>query len=562
MAVVVGLTLLAVAGYSFFNERDWRTAASVNGTSISRASLRDRVLVIEALQALAGLRAGPTGPAQASAITAAFAGDPVVVARSQLVDEVLLGPEADRLGIRVAEADVDAELAHAINSPASIEVRWLRLRASGRAAADVAAVVAGTTAQIGQAAEPDVSAIAGGLSPSWQALSGDAWISSDGPAAPSPEAPIPDLIVAARAAASGVVLPTIDDGLGHLIVARVTAVNPGLTVGAALRTSATSRGASDGALEAWARGQVLRRAVASALSAGADNQPVAQVRLRELPLGAATPGPAMVELSVLTVQRLAPSDAAVQARTIAGELAELTPHDRAQRFRDLAQEANGGGPPTTVDRSGEIGWFARDGLMAAVGDAAFTGPARPGDVLGPITTSAGPQLFLLEARYGGTLDDRAAAIATQANQPGADFAALASTVVPADDARAQGGPWRLLDEFDPAQFSDSGLPAANPGDTVGPIDVAGEAIMAQVLERRTAAPNERQRVVIQLTALDHWLAQALAKAQIVFADDPLGLATPAASGEPPATVRPQGGSSGSVQVPPFGLPTPFLPTPP
>jgi hypothetical protein len=50
-------------------------------------------------------------------------------------------------------------------------------------------------------------------------------------------------------------------------------------------------------------------------------------------------------------------------------------------------------------RSGEIGFYAKDGLTPDLGSAAFKSAVRSGDVIGPTSTSVGPELYLVEARY-------------------------------------------------------------------------------------------------------------------------------------------------------------------
>lgn len=57
--------------------------------------------------------------------------------------------------------------------------------------------------------------------------------------------------------------------------------------------------------------------------------------------------------------------------------------------------ANAAPGSNTSGASGEIGFATKDGLVPDVGKAAFDAKVRSGDILGPITTSAGPQLFLL-----------------------------------------------------------------------------------------------------------------------------------------------------------------------
>jgi hypothetical protein len=70
--------------------------------------------------------------------------------------------------------------------------------------------------------------------------------------------------------------------------------------------------------------------------------------------------------------------------------------DRTALFGRLVAAANASSSGGSAN-SGEIGFAKKDGLLPEAGKAAFDSKAKTGDILGPITTSAGPQLFLIES---------------------------------------------------------------------------------------------------------------------------------------------------------------------
>jgi hypothetical protein len=287
-----------------------------------------------------------------------------------------------------------------------------------------------------------------------------------------------------------------------------------------------------------------------------------QVRLAELVLGPVSAGPATVELSGLVLKRLDAGDPTAKGPQLLAELAVLPVAERADRFATYVASANSGISPATLERSGEIGWFPKDGLIKDLGDAAFATARGAGDVLGPITTTVGPELFLLEARYGQTLDERAAAIAIEARSAGADLAAIASRVAPGDAVRARGGPWRASAEFEAAARARAGLDGATVGDLLGPIDTEGQVVLPRLLERRTGQFSDQSLASLQLAGLGRWLADQLATAVITTDPDPLGLGSPTPSSST-GTGLP-GATAGTVETmtPTGGFPfaTPFLPT--
>jgi hypothetical protein len=119
-----------------------------------------------------------------------------------------------------------------------------------------------------------------------------------------------------------------------------------------------------------------------------------------------------------------------------------------------------------------------------------------------------------------------------------------------------------MDEIEQSARRLAELDTATIGEIVGPLDIEGTVTVARVLARRTGSFTARELAVLELTGLGHWLSDALSGAKIVLADDPLGLGSPSAapsSDLPTTTERPPEPTTGN---PPFGLPTPFLLTPP
>jgi len=271
----------------------------------------------------------------------------------------------------------------------------------------------------------------------------------------------------------------------------------------------------------------------------------------------------VVELQHLVLRRIDAADPMGRASALIAELSALPLRERVARFHALVDEANsepGGG---ALDTSGEIGWVAQDGVIADLRDAAFGSRRANGDIVGPIDTAAGPEIFLVEARFAESLDERGAAIAVEARTAGADLAVIAQRVAPADAARASGGPWRALAKLQASAIRMAGLDTAAVGDLTGPLDLDGQVVLCRLLEKRTAPYTPDELASLQLDGFGTWLGDRLAAATITLDPDPLGLGSPIPSvSAPPSGSQvpvPSFVTAGTPKAPAFGLPTPAIP---
>jgi parvulin-like peptidyl-prolyl isomerase len=555
--VAVALAILIWTGLSYFAKRDWAAIASVNGEPISRAALHDRIAAIDLLQALAAERTALVPNSQVDAIRGRFNGDPVEIARQQLIVEVLLRRFVLARGLNVPPSDLNQELARAVNQPVDRQVRWVRLSAGAHSAPEVAVAVTRLGNRL--SAGDSVADLRSLLGATWTIAASESWIDHDGPEG-LPSGLPPSVGMAARTASSEASLPMFDDGLGHIVMARVVAIHPGIEIGDAMHETARQKGVSDDGLRSWAEGQVLRRVVADALVAEWRKRGGDQFRLAELNLGEATGGPPMVELEHLVVRRLESADPAARGRSIVAELASLSAADRRTRFESLVAEANAGGVSDRLEMSGEIGWLASNGLIPDLATAAFSPGRVAGDVVGPLDTSAGPELFLVRARSEHSLADRAAAIAIEAAVPGADLARIARRVSVDDASRASGGRWRALAELPAKVRQTAGIDISKVGDLVGPIDLEGEMVLGRVLERRAGPFAEEELAALQFEGFATWVEDQLDGATITIDPDPLGLgsASPATPSSVPHTQVPFSSAprASLAGQQPFGISTP------
>jgi parvulin-like peptidyl-prolyl isomerase len=180
--------------------------------------------------------------------------------------------------------------------------------------------------------------------------------------------------------------------------------------------------------------------------------------------------------------------------------------------------------------SGEIGFYTKGQLTPDIGKAAFADAVHTGDVIGPITTSAGPQLFLVESRYSGTLDERAQVALQQVRaDPAPNLVTYTTQFSPTDVALATDAGWRAAPEFGPDEPVRAALFDTAIGTLSDPFVLDGKLAVAVVTERKTAVPDTRTLARLTLDGYDAWFAAEYAKAKITESDHPLPELEPSAS---------------------------------
>ena len=265
---------------------------------------------------------------------------------------------------------------------------------------------------------------------------------------------------------------------------------------------------------------------------------MAQVRAEELVLGPAdiegAAGP-WVQLSHLVVgdvpADLLPAGSDGAPEQVLANLRTLAPTDRSKRFGELVTAAN-----AVSARSGELGYFVKEQLIAPVGTAAHDPAAKRFDVIGPITTDAGPELFLVEAQYRGALNDEVVAALMAASSGERSFLSIAQARSSTAAARSVGGPWRSrseLDERDPATRELFETPV---GAVTSPFELEGELVIARIVERRDALIEHDAIERAAVTRWSSWQRAARQAATVVWAD---AVPTASASGGEIPTMLPQ-----------------------
>lgn len=588
-AAVVAMALLAGALGSAASDRDWHAAVTIGGAAVGRADFRNRAAVLAVVadaQAAVIEDAWLTGAATAAerdVLTAATAlSDPVTATVDDLVRERAIRMAAAAAGITAGAVDPWAELARAAVAPLSGHVRWLSAAASTTpgtaspawpAAPAWDAVTPASTAAWWAAARraagllpttPVAGIAAAAEGAGWSITGGDAWLPDRGPV-PG----IPDVLVGAlrSAGAVGTVIGPIDDGSGSLLAGVVTGPGPAPDVAAAHEAAdraasveATSApwpgytGADESWLRVWAETRVLERQLEAAKVAAWTSEPARAATVREVVVGSnditGGAGP-FAGLAHLVVGRLPadmlpdgyghPGESAVTpAEALAAGLRALPVAERLARWDALVAAANASGPEgDAMSRSGEMGWLDGASVVQPLGVLATREGAVPGTVVGPITTAAGPEVFLVRGVYPGTLDEHDRAVLAQVSTA-VDLGGLAARISP---WAAPGRYATPVMRFEAETFGNASArlalfedPLAD-GTAGRPYLLAGQVVVPVVVARGSGVPSGLAADRVRTSAFAAWIGEEMAAFAVTVDADPFGradAAIPAASAVPSA----------------------------
>jgi hypothetical protein len=587
---VIAVCLLGAALGLPVLDHDLHAAVTISGHSTGRADFRNRAAVLSLLAKATVARDeqlwidGIVSAAERSGLDAAAGpADSVTATVDSLVRERTVREEAVAAGIAVPTVDPWAELAAAAAEPTELHIRWIAIGGpsstgpvtsipagwpaaptDGPLAADtlVARTTAAAQAAVLLKTTPTADVLAAAQAAGWTVIGSDAWIGPRGTVDP-----IPDTLVAAIRAPGlpddASVVPFVDEGSALAVTGVLLGYGPAPDV-SAVRASAAAAGVDEAWIRPWAEARVLERSLEAAKVTAWMTTPSRFATIRELVVSdagvAGGPGP-YVGLAHLVIDRLPPSDlpslgipypdpSQGGASALAQSLRSLPLAERLARWTGLVDAANATGATDVISHSGEIGWHDKADLAPLVGDLAFAASVAPGDILGPVTTAAGAELFLVRGTYPGTLDERAGALLTELDTA-ADPAAVARRVAPGV-AFARYDPGMVRSELE--AFGNAPATGALFDDPVGsvgrPFILYGQILVAVPESRGNAVPSGQLADRIRVSSFAAWLTDRMATHTVLVDPNPFGLPAPSAT--------PAGSFAAAPTVEP--MPTPAYPS--
>jgi parvulin-like peptidyl-prolyl isomerase len=281
-------------------------------------------------------------------------------------------------------------------------------------------------------------------------------------------------------------------------------------------------------------GQVLQQKITDKLVAAQTSGPVEQVHAFEIFIAARSEAGEEVRASHILyspkrdpggASALASDDpgwADAQAKADAAAAALRLLADVPTREAEFAKRATAESDDSSnAATGGDLGWFARGGMVQEFGDAIFVGTHLKGDIIGPVRTQFGWHLILFESRRLPP-KERAAALIISAREPNADFAAIAKEESAGIEA-SKGGD---LGWIAPGQSRDAKIETALFGLQAGQVSDGLQLVdgiyIYKVTERATRPLTVEQINQIGLYAFNTWYEPKRAAAAITFDTAALG----------------------------------------
>jgi hypothetical protein len=354
----------------------------------------------------------------------------------------------------------------------------------------------------------------------WRATAWDTWLPRSGPVAGLPDA----LVAAARARTSAGPLEPIVDPVMAIGATGVVTGDQAVTTDAAVL-----EGVDDGAFRRWAEARAAERALRAVFSNDWRTIPQPLIRVREIVVGSADVEGAEGEyrsfahlvVGQLPADELGGRTVDEAAAALATELGSLGAPQRVARFEALVEAANKVASDDPLRVSGEMAYFTKDGLLPEVAQLAFREDIHSGDVVGPVSTSVGPEIFLVRGTFHGQLDERSIAALVEARTT-TDVVSLAARIAPVGEwIRATGTLWRSQAELVGAEDSEAAY-ASTPIQTVSdPFVLQDEIVVVVPLERGSRIPDEDGLARLEVRGFDAWLAGKVAAADVARDPEPL-----------------------------------------
>jgi len=446
--VALAIILLVGAGAASWYDEHLAAVAVVNGESITKDALRERVALetfrLDALESRTRekVNAGKMSPSQGQQLLTFIAQQKEQVgtqAYEREIDTALLLQLASQRSVEVTAAEIDAQVAKDATTPESRHTYQIRIVPETSAGAAEPTPAQKDAAR--KKAEGLLADLAGGKT--WEEVvkasgdadaaetNGDLFFIEKG--STSPDAPFVEAIFALAAPGFTAVIEGTD---GVYRIGRMTEVSAEL-VDPNYMKRATDAGVSEGFYRRSAGSTVARDEVEAQILAEVVDKPSEQRRTSEVAIedngGAAiAPGAVLVKHLLYSPKNDPGGAAALAADDPAWKAAEdeaKKAYDElkagTKRFVDLAP---GSDDATSAAANGFLPYFAKDDpqtqLDKAFGDAIFAPGLVPGQLLAPVKSAFGWHVIQFVTTEDPVV--RSQKLIAEASKPGADVAKLAA----------------------------------------------------------------------------------------------------------------------------------------
>lgn len=532
-STILGVALLVGAGVASYWGDHFSTVAVVNGETLTKDDLRNRVLADTwRLQRLSSnvqnaLSAGRISQAQADAQFQELQVKSQLLPDSSLedlVDSTLRIQLAEREGVGVTDEAVDAALLKEATAP-EVRKAWLiSVTASGtsgdtaedarkRAEQALADVRAGKAwEEVAAAVSTDPSAANGG-DLGYVSLTDD----------PDP------FLSALFALEKDGITDVVEAFEGTYRIGRVTEIVAS-QVDPNYEQAIEDADISIEAYRELLRGELAQTALEEKITADAVERETVQRRVSRIVVEGDPSAPAVEQAKSSHILFSPGGDPSASGSFSTGDPAWAAAEASANtvyeqlladpsRFAELAtslSDDKGSGA-----NGGDLPWFAEADVDPAFGAAIFADGLAEGQILAPVRSSFGWHVIRYEGRRAAGAE-RIAALRTQASAPGADFAAIARENSEGDDA-ARGGDMGWIAKGQVEQALEEAIFAAPIGSVSEVLETSNGWTILLVAEEATRKPEGDQIATLRANAYRNWYDEQKAGAEITVEPFPTDL---------------------------------------
>jgi len=523
------LILAAAAGASYYGEH-FASVATVNGETISKDDLRDRVAVdgfrLDRSERLVRdqLNSGRTTKAAADQQLSSIAQARQNLASSsleRLIDATLQAQLAVRESISVTEEQIDAQLVKEATRPEQRHIWAIEFKpelspnatsptaeqkAAARARADqaLAALKAGTSwEEVARGASADAAAQGGDLG----------WATKDGPFDQG-------LLDALFAAPKDTPTDVIEGADGTYRIGRVTDIAPART-DADYEQQIKDAGVSMVAYRKAVRADLIRTALDEKITALATGAPSLMRQVSEIFLQGSPGGAPVDEVKAAHIlyspngdpakaKDLAADDPAWKAAEEKANAAYQALRKDPSKFAELARTESD--DKVSGADGGTLPWFKQADVDPSFAAAVFAQGLTPGEILAPVKSQFGWHVIRFDARRADA-SIRIKQLHDEAVAPNADFAALARANSDGPQA-ADGGALGWIARNQIAKEQEDAIFATPVGAVSEVLATPSGYYIFKVWKEETRTPDGEQLATLKAQAFQRWYATEKAAAKI------------------------------------------------
>jgi len=535
--VIALLILAAAAGVSYYNDH-LAAVATVNGHSISKDDLRNRIAIdtwrINSLESQLrnAVSTGRITKAQSDQQIASLeqtkTNTNTFVAQSlqNLIDNALMNQLAAQQGIAVTPAQIDARLA--------LEATTAEARHAWAIAVTPQVTAPATTPSALQlaAAQTTINAAAAQLKAgtAWdtvakQVVPGDTTFGDMGFFEKDGSPLDPAFLNALFSLPVNGVTPVIQGADGTFRIGRVTQIIPS-SIDPNYQQSIKDSGISIDTYRTAVEGDLVRTALSDKVVADATTKPSVQRHVLEImmtqQIDQTTNAPILTDQVDVAHILYAPYNASGNGSPVpSGDPGWEVAHQHAlatyyallkdpSQFAAIAKRDSA--DTGSAANGGDLGYLTQASLVKPFGDAIFKPGLVKGEILPPVQTQFGWHVIEFLGRRTPAITAMNG-LTLQLAQPGADFGAIAKANSTAADA-SNGGDMGWIAPYQLDQTLENAIAATAVGKVSGVVTDGNNLYLFKVIDQQTRLPDASQIATLKSSAFQNWYTAQRAKAVI------------------------------------------------